>query len=81
MSIYAGDPKTNPTMASGVTAAPAGSAYAVIKACGLQFNKYASMAKSGFNSFSTDVPAKLVFYAESKVSEKYPPAIRKWSWF
>jgi hypothetical protein len=66
LSIYAGDPKSNPTKASAVRA-KGGGPFAVLKVCGLQFKQAASMAKSGFNSFSADVPAKALFFAFNKV--------------
>jgi hypothetical protein len=66
LTIYAGDPKTNPAKASIVNGTTATS-YSVLKVCGLQFKQSASMALSGFNSFSADVPAKVLYFSKTKV--------------
>jgi hypothetical protein len=70
LTVYAGDPKTNPAKASIVNGTTAASFYSVVKVCGLQFKQSASMALSGFNSFSADVPAKLVYFSNTKVYSK-----------
>jgi hypothetical protein len=66
MNIYAGDPKTNPATAKAVNVTNA-SFYSVLKVCGLQFKQSASMALSGFNSFTANVPAKVLYFSETKV--------------
>jgi hypothetical protein len=66
LTIYAGDPKTNPAKASIVSGTNA-TFYSVVKVCGLQFKQSASMALSGFNSFSADVPAKVLYFSKTKV--------------
>jgi hypothetical protein len=66
LNIYAGDPKTNPTKVRVLKTALAGS-FLVVNVCGLEFKGAASMAPSGFNSFSKDVPAKAFFFAQTKV--------------
>jgi hypothetical protein len=69
LTIYVGDPKTNPTTTMGVNGSPA-SLYSVLKVCGLKFKEYASMALSNFNSFSADVPAKILYFSTTQVYRK-----------
>jgi hypothetical protein len=66
MTIYAGDPKTNPTKASIVNGHRCFIIFR-LKVCGLQFKQSASMALSGFNSFLADVPAKVLYFSKTKV--------------
>jgi hypothetical protein len=68
LNIYAGDPKTNPTTVSVVRAQSAGP-FVALKVCGLKFKQGASMATAGFNTFNADVPAKVLFYTNTKVCE------------
>jgi len=55
--LYAGDPKTNPTLAKIVKYAPAGP-FAVIKVCGLQFKQGASMALLASTPLTATCPPK-----------------------
>jgi hypothetical protein len=68
LNIYAGDPKTNPTKMKIVRNA-IGGPFVIIKACGLKFKQGASMATSSFIDFNADMPAKVLFYTNTKVSE------------
>jgi hypothetical protein len=68
LNIYAGDPKTNPTKTS-IVKVINGGPFMVYKVCGLKFQQGASMAASGFISFNADMPAKVLFFTNTKVSE------------
>jgi hypothetical protein len=74
LDIYAGDPKTNPTLTK-VIKYGAATPFTVFKVCGLEYKQGASLAISGFDSFSADVPAKVLYYAQTKV-----PNNARWIW-
>jgi hypothetical protein len=50
LDIYAGDPKTDPTLVK-IAKNALGGYYVVFKVCGLKFQQAAILALSGFNSF------------------------------
>jgi hypothetical protein len=68
LDIYAGDPKTDPTLVK-IAKIGIGGYYVVFKVCGLKFQQAASLAVSGFDSFADDVPAKVYYFAQSKVAK------------
>jgi hypothetical protein len=69
VKIYAGDPKTNPTKVKVISISNSGQ-NSVTKVCGLEFKQGVSMAASGFDSFSADVPAKILFFTQTKVPKR-----------
>jgi hypothetical protein len=69
LKIYGGDPKTNTTRVRVLTV-NFGGAFVIAKVCGFEYTQGVSLATSGFDSLSADVPAQVLYFSQTKVTKR-----------